>query len=64
MSNVNNVPNKQKIVKHKMNEVPLCNEIFEIFIYTSIPSWNISWSVSIIKRKLIKKILSVILLYF
>ena len=45
MSNVNNDPNKQKIVKHKMNEVPVSNEIFEIFIYTGN---------SIIKRKLTK----------
>ena len=36
MSNVNNDPNKQKIVKYKMNEVPVSNEIFEIFIYKDI----------------------------
>ena len=36
MSNVNNVPNKQKNVQHKMNEVPVSNEIFEILIYTEI----------------------------
>ena len=40
MSNVNNVPNKQKIVKHKMNEVPLSNEIFEIITHKGIPSFR------------------------
>ena len=36
MSNVNNDPNKQKIVKCKMNEASVSNEIFEIIIYIGI----------------------------